>query len=218
MGGCQMTALFQTYGAMLSKAVVIHMVYVVVSVACGFFLGLLLGVLLSRVPRWSGVILPVLSIFQTIPGLVFIGVLFILWGNTASTVIVALSVYAMFPVLKNTYTGILGVEPKYIEAAKGCGMSPLQTLLRVELPLAMPTIVAGLRMSAIYTVSWTVLAAMIGRGGLGTFVYQGVASNNNTLILLGAIPAAVLAIVFGAVIDLLQRKVTPRGLQKEVGK
>ena len=213
-----MTALFQTYGAMLAKAIGIHTVYVLVSVACGFCLGLLLGILLSRVPKWSGIILPVLSIFQTIPGLVFIGVLFILWGNTASTVIVALSVYAMFPVLKNTYTGILGVEEKYIEAARGCGMSPLQTLLRVELPLAMPTIIAGLRMAAIYTVSWTVLAAMIGRGGLGTFVYQGVASNNNTLILLGAIPAAVLAILFGAVIDRLQRKVTPRGLQKEVGK
>ena len=213
-----MTALFQTYGAMLAKAIGIHTVYVLGSVACGFCLGLLLGILLSRVPKWSGIILPVLSIFQTIPGLVFIGVLFILWGNTASTVIVALSVYAMFPVLKNTYTGILGVESKYIEAARGCGMSPLQTLLRVELPLAMPTIIAGLRMAAIYTVSWTVLAAMIGRGGLGTFVYQGVASNNNTLILLGAIPAAILAILFGAVIDRLQRKVTPRGLQKEVGK
>ena len=213
-----MTALFQTYGAMLAKAIGIHTVYVLVSVACGFCLGLLLGILLSRVPKWSGIILPVLSIFQTIPGLVFIGVLFILWGNTASTVIVALSVYAMFPVLKNTYTGILGVEEKYMEAARGCGMSPLQALLRVELPLAMPTIIAGLRMAAIYTVSWTVLAAMIGRGGLGTFVYQGVASNNNTLILLGAIPAAILAILFGAVIDRLQRKVTPRGLQKEVGK
>ena len=213
-----MTALFETYGAMLAKAIGIHTVYVLVSVACGFCLGLLLGILLSRVPKWSGIILPVLSIFQTIPGLVFIGVLFILWGNTASTVIVALSVYAMFPVLKNTYTGILGVESKYIEAARGCGMSPLQALLRVELPLAMPTIIAGLRMAAIYTVSWTVLAAMIGRGGLGTFVYQGVASNNNTLILLGAIPAAILAILFGAVIDRLQRKVTPRGLQKEVGK
>ena len=213
-----MTTLFETYGVMLAKAIGIHTVYVLVSVACGFCLGLLLGILLSRVPKWSGVILPVLSIFQTIPGLVFIGVLFILWGNTASTVIVALSVYAMFPVLKNTYTGILGVESKYIEAARGCGMSPLQALLRVELPLAMPTIIAGLRMAAIYTVSWTVLAAMIGRGGLGTFVYQGVASNNNTLILLGAIPAAVLAILFGAVIDRLQRKVTPRGLRKEVGK
>ena len=213
-----MTSLFETYGSMLAKAIGIHTVYVLVSVACGFCLGLLLGILLSRVPKWSGIILPVLSIFQTIPGLVFIGVLFILWGNTASTVIVALSVYAMFPVLKNTYTGILGVEEKYMEAARGCGMSPLQALLRMELPLAMPTIIAGLRMAAIYTVSWTVLAAMIGRGGLGTFVYQGVASNNNTLILLGAIPAAVLAILYGAVIDRLQRKVTPRGLRKEVGK
>ena len=213
-----MTALFQTYGAMLAKAIGIHTVYVLVSVACGFCLGLLLGILLSRVPKWSGIILPVLSIFQTIPGLVFIGVLFLWLGMVPATVIAALSVYAMFPVLKNTYTGILGVESKYIEAARGCGMSPLQTLLRVELPLAMPTIIAGLRMAAIYTVSWTVLAAMIGRGGLGTFVYQGVASNNNTLILLGAIPAAILAILFGAVIDRLQRKVTPRGLQKEVGK
>ena len=213
-----MTTLFETYGVILAKAIGVHTVYVLVSVACGFCLGLLLGILLSRVPKWSGIILPVLSIFQTIPGLVFIGVLFILWGNTASTVIVALSVYTMFPVLKNTYTGILGVEEKYMEAARGCGMSPLQALLRVELPLAMPTIIAGLRMAAIYTVSWTVLAAMIGRGGLGTFVYQGVASNNNTLILLGAIPAAVLAILFGAVIDRLQRKVTPQGLRKEVGK
>ena len=124
----------------------------------------------------------------------------------------------MFPVLKNTYTGILGVERKYVEAAKGCGMSPFQTLARVELPLAMPTIIAGLRMAAIYTVSWAVLAAMIGLRGLGDFVYQGVNSNNNTLILLGAVPAAVLAIVFGAVIDLLQKKVTPRGLRKGVGK
>lgn len=213
-----MKALFDTYGVMLLKAIGVHTAYVLVSVAIGFALGLMLGILLSRIPKWSGVILPIVSIFQTIPGLVFIGLLFLALGMVPATVIIALSIYAMFPVLKNTYTGILGVESKYIEAARGCGMSPLQTLLRVELPLAMPTIIAGLRMAAIYTVSWTVLAAMIGRGGLGTFVYQGVASNNNTLILLGAIPAAILAILFGAVIDRLQRKVTPRGLQKEVGK
>ncbi|WP_295586272.1 ABC transporter permease [uncultured Oscillibacter sp.] len=213
-----MSALMETYGAMLLKAIGTHTVYVLVSVAIGFVLGLVLGILLSRVPRWSMVILPVLSIFQTIPGLVFIGVLYICWGMIYPTVIVALSIYAMFPVLKNTYTGILEVEDKYIEAAKGCGMSRLQTLVKVELPLAMPTIIAGLRMSTIYTVSWAVLAAMIGFGGLGNFVYQGVSSNNNTLILLGAVPAAVLAIVFGAVIDVLQKKVTPRGMQKEVGK
>lgn len=166
----------------------------------------------------SGIIIPILSIFQTFPGLVFIGVLFIWWGNIYPTVIVALSVYAMFPVLKNTYTGILEVEPKYIEAAKGCGMSSFQTLVRVELPLAMPVIISGLRMAAIYTVSWAVLASMIGLGGLGDFVYRGTSSNNNTLILLGAIPAAILAVLFGLVIDLLQKRVTPRGLRKEAGK
>lgn len=190
-----------------------------ISVAIGFSVGLVCGILLSRVPRWlSGIIIPVLSIFQTIPGLVFIGVLFIFWGDIYPTVIVALSVYAMFPVLKNTYTGILGVEERYLEAARGCGMSPFQTLIRVELPLAMPIIIAGLRMAAIYTVSWAVLASMIGLGGLGDFVYRGTSSNNNTLILLGAIPAAVLAILFGVLIDLLQKKVTPRGLWKEAGR
>ena len=212
-----MRALFDTYGAMLARAIVTHTVYVLVSVSIGFLLGLVLGILLSRAPRrLSGVLLPVVSIFQTIPGLVFIGVLFLWLGMVPATVIAALSVYAMFPVLKNTYTGILGVEPKFLEAAKGCGMSSLQTLLKVELPLAMPTIIAGLRMAAVYTVSWAVLAAMIGLGGLGDFVYQGTASNNNTLILLGAIPAAILAVAIGALIDLLQKKVTSRGLRKEV--
>ena len=213
-----MRALIDTYGVMLVKAIGIHTVYVLVSVAIGFALGLLLGILLSRIPKWSGIILPVVSVFQTIPGLVFIGVLFLWLGMVPATVITALSIYAMFPVLKNTYTGLLGVEPKYLEAARGCGMSRFQRLIKVELPLAMPTIIAGLRMAAVYTVSWAVLAAMIGLGGLGDFVYQGTASNNNTLILLGAIPAAILAIVIGALIDLLQKKVTPRGLRKGVGK
>ena len=214
-----MRALFDTYGGMLGKAILVHTGYVFAATAAGFLLGLLLGILFSRLPRkLAGALMPVLSIFQTIPGLVFIGLLFMALGMVPATVLISLSIYAMFPVLKNTYTGILGVEPKYIEAAKGCGMSRLQALVKVELPLAMPSIVAGLRMSAVYTVSWAVLAAMIGQGGLGDFVYQGTNSNNNTLILLGAIPAALLAIATGAAIDLLQKAVTPRGLRKEVGK
>lgn len=213
-----MREFFSVYGGMLVRAVGVHIVYVLVSVAVGFVLGLALGVLLSRAPSWSGVLLPLVSVLQTIPGLVFIGVLFLWLGMRPATAIIALSIYAMFPVLKNTYTGVLSVEPKYLEAARGCGMSPLQALWQVELPLAMPTIVAGLRMSAIYTVSWTVLAAMIGLGGLGTFVYQGVSSNNHALIIAGAVPAAVLAVVIGALIDLLQKKVTPRGMRKGGGK
>ena len=202
----------------LVRSIGVHLFYTLVSVAIGFVLGLGLGILLSRFPRQARFILPLLSLFNTIPGVVFIGLLFLVLHVQPATVLIALSIYAMFPVLKNTYTGILGVEGKYIEAAKGCGMSSLQALVKVELPLAMPTIIAGLRMAAIYTVSWAVLASMIGLGGLGDFVYRGTSSNNNTLILLGAIPAAILAVLFGLVIDLLQKRVTPRGLRKEAGK
>ena len=195
-----------------------HLFFTLASVAIGFALGVVLGVLLSRRPRLSGVVLPILSIFNTIPGIVFIGLLFLAWGTHAATVLAALGIYATFPVLKNTYAGLVSVDPQYLEAARGCGMSPWQSLLRVELPLAMPTIIGGLRLSTVYTVSWAVLASMIGLGGLGDFVYRGTSSNNNTLILLGAIPAAILAVLFGLVIDLLQKRVTPRGLRKEAGK
>ena len=177
-------------------------------------LGLSLGIGLSRLPTLAKYLLPLLSILNTVPGIVFIGVLFILIGMTPATVIIALSIYAMFPVLKNTVTGLNGVDPQYKEAARGCGMSHFQRLYLVELPLAMPTIIGGLRLSTVYTVSWAVLAAMIGEGGLGDFVYKGVSSNNNELILQGAIPAAVLALTLGALVDLLQRHVVPRGLRK----
>lgn len=209
-----MKELINTYGLALLKALGIHTVYVLVSVAIGFAIGLVVGILLSRKPGWSTVVLPIVSIFQTIPGLVFIGVLFIWIGMKPATVIIALSVYAMFPVMKNTYTGILEIDPKYIDTANGCGMTSTQRLFQVELPLAMPTIIAGLRMATVYTVSWAVLAAMIGLGGLGDFIYQGTYTNNNLLILIGAVPAAILAVVLTSIIDHLQKKVTPQGLKK----
>lgn len=198
---------------MLLKAVLVHLEYVFIAVTVGFILGLVLGILLSRIPKFSGLIMGIISLLQTVPGIVFIGVLFIYVGMKPISVIIALSIYAMFPVLKNTYTGIMSVDKGYVEAATGCGMSSMQALLRVELPLAMPHVIAGLRLATIYTVSWAVLAAMIGQGGLGDFIYQGVDSNNNTLIIGGAIPAALIAIGAGALIDRLQKRVTPGGMR-----
>ena len=199
------------------KQTAIHTGYTLVCVAIGFVVGLALGIGLSRLPRLSRYLLPLLSILNTVPGIVFIGVLFIWIGMRPATVIIALSIYAMFPVLKNTVAGLNGVEEQYKEAARGCGMNQLQRLRHVELPLAMPTIIGGLRLSTVYTVSWAVLAAMIGQHGLGDFVYRGVSSNNNELILQGAIPAAILALVLGGLVDLLQRHVVPRGLRKGGG-
>ena len=212
-----MNAFFAAYGALLWRSILIHLGYVLAAVTAGFLLGVLLGIGLSRLPKsWAAVLLPVLSVFQTVPGIVFLGLLFLALGMVPATVLIALSVYAMFPILKNTYTGLSQVESRYLEAARGCGMSPLQSLRRVELPLAMPSIIGGLRMSTVYTVSWTVLASMIGLGGLGDFIYQGVSSNNNVLIVAGAVPAALMAVVLGTLLDRLQKRVVPRGLDKEV--
>ncbi len=204
----------ETLFSSLLRAIGVHLVYTVVSVSFGFLMGLLLGVLLSRLPRLSKVIFPILSIFNTVPGIVFIGLLFLWLNARPATVLIALSIYATFPVLKNTYAGLMAVDQQYKEAARGCGMDHWQRLSMVELPLAMPTIIGGLRISTVYTVSWAVLAAMIGQGGLGDFIYQGVSSNNNTLILQGAIPAAVLAFLLGSLVDALQRRAMPRGMRK----
>ena len=196
------------------RAVAVHLGYTLASVSIGFVLGVVLGILLTRAPKLSKLILPVLSVLNTIPGIVFIGVLFLYLGRQPATVLTALSVYAMFPVLKNTFTGLTEVDAQYKEAARGCGMDHFQRLVLVELPLAMPTIIGGLRIATVYTVSWAVVAAMIGLGGLGDFIYQGVSSNNDALILQGAVPAALLAFALGALVDVLQRHVVPRGLRK----
>ncbi|MEI3141558.1 MAG: ABC transporter permease [Lawsonibacter sp.] len=199
------------------RAVAVHLGYTVVSVAVGFVLGVALGIVLSRFPRAARFILPALSVLNTVPGIVFIGLLFLWLGMRPVTVLAALSIYAAFPVLKNTVAGLAAVEPQYKEAARGCGMDQFQRLRLVELPLAMPTIIGGLRLSTVYTVSWAVLAAMIGQGGLGDFIYKGVSSNNHVLILQGAIPAALLAFLLGSLVDALQKRVVPRGMRSGKG-
>ncbi|MBW7572981.1 ABC transporter permease [Caproiciproducens faecalis] len=210
-----MSNFFRLYGEKLLNAIGTHLFYVLISVSIGFVIALFLGILLSRVPKISKYVLPVLSVVQTIPGIVFIGILFLYLGMVPATVLAALSIYAIFPVLKNTYTGLIGVSEQYKEAAKGCGMSSLQSLLRVELPLALPAIIGGLRMSTVYIVSWAVLASMIGLGGLGDFIYIGVSTNNNTLIIAGAVPAAILAVGLGLLIDCFQKKAVPKGLRRD---
>jgi osmoprotectant transport system permease protein len=211
-----MSRFLSLYGERLMAAFVAHFVYVAVSVSIAFVIAMLLGIMLSRVPKIAGFMIPLMSIFQTIPGIVFIGILFLYLGMKPVTVIVALSVYAVFPMLKNTYVGLVEIPAQCIEAAKGCGMSPMQILVRVEIPLALPSIISGLRMSTVYTVSWAVLTAMIGLGGLGEFIYAGVSSNNNTLILAGAIPAALMAVMFSQAIDLLRKLLIPKQIRRDI--
>ncbi len=199
---------WQLYGQKLIVAIGVHLGYVLLSVSMGFIVALILGILLSRIPKIAKLIMPLISVFQTIPGIVFIGLLFLVLGMVPATALVALAIYAIFPILKNTYIGLLSVDDSFLDAARGCGMSKLQSLFEVELPLAAPSIIGGLRMSTVYTVSWAVLASMIGLGGLGEFIYIGIYTNNNALIVAGAIPSAVMAIALSLLIDCVKKSVT----------
>ena len=127
-----MAAWFDLYGEKLIKATFIHLGYVLLCVSIAFIIALFLGICLSRVPRFANIILPIISIFQTVPGIVFVGILFIYLGMKPITIIVALSVYAIFPILKNTFIGLLEVPNQYVDAAKGCGMSKFKDYLRLS--------------------------------------------------------------------------------------
>ena len=212
-----MSRTWSLYSSRLPNVISTHFMYVMTAVSIAFVVAFFLGILLSRTPKkGANIILTVISVFQTIPGIVFIGILFIYNGMVPSTVIFALTIYAIFPILKNTYVGIISVSEEYKDAAKGCGMSTIQILAKVEIPLALPAIINGLRLSTVYTVSWTVLAAMIGLGGLGELIYTGVNSNNHSLILLGAIPAATMAITLSMAIDLLRKALIPKQIRRDI--
>lgn len=203
------------YAEKLGIAILQHIGYVLVSVGIAVVIALVLAGVLSRYRKAAGFILPVISVFQTVPGIVFIGLLMLKFGMTQFTVVLALSIYAIFPILKNAYQGFVEVEPGIIEVAQGCGMNRKQIFFQVELPLAMPAIFSGVRMSLIYTVSWAILAAMIGQGGPGEFIYRGIDANVKEYIVIGSIPIAILAIVFRLLIDRLEKIVVSKGIQED---
>ncbi|WP_050182025.1 osmoprotectant update ABC transporter permease/substrate-binding subunit OpuFB [Domibacillus robiginosus] len=161
-----------------------------------------LGILLTRKQRAAESIIGITAVLQTIPSLALLGLLIPLFGIGKVPAVIALVVYALLPILRNTYTGIKEVDPSLIEAARGMGMNQKRRLLKVELPLAMPVIMAGIRTAMVLIVGTATLAALIGAGGLGDLILLGIDRNNTALIILGAVPAALLAILF----DVLLRR------------
>ena len=178
-----------------------HLVLTGVSTGLAIVIGLPLGILAST-KRWLRVsVLAAIGIFQTVPSLAMLAILLALVGKIGAVpAIIALTIYALLPIVRNTVTGIEGVPPDVVEAARGIGMTRLQQLRMVELPLAMPVLIAGVRTAAVVGVGITTLSAFIGAGGLGQFINRGLALSNMQLILLGAIPAALLAMLVDGVI------------------
>lgn len=186
-----------------------HVALVAVSTVLAVAAGVPLGVLLTRRRRLARPILAVANIVQTVPSLALFGFLIplpLIGGIGARTAIVALVVYALLPILRNTYAGITSVEPATVEAAVGLGMTPGQTLRSVELPLALPVVLAGVRIAAVVSIGLATIAAAIGAGGLGVLIYRGIAIVDNRLILAGAVPAALLALAVDAGLGFVEKR------------
>lgn len=197
----------------VADALLVHIHMSLLSIFFAVLIAVPLSILLTRHDGAAKPVLAVAGVIQTIPGLVMLGIGLLLFGLGMLPAVIVLVAYAILPILQNTYTGIREVDGLYTEAARGIGMSSAQILFKVEFPIAFPAIVAGIRLSFVYIISWATLAALIGAGGLGDLIWTGLSCYDTNMILAGAIPASLLAIAAGLIMDFVQRAVTPRGLK-----
>lgn len=200
---------FTTHRQEILEAIEQHLLLVGISMAIATAISVPLGIVIVARPGLRALALAVANIFQTIPSLALFGFLIplpILGGIGARTAIVALVLYAILPILRNTYVGLTGIDPAILEAAEAMGMTENQVMFRVRLPLAKSFILAGIRTALVITIGIATIAAAIGAGGLGTFIFRGVAMVSNVVILAGAIPAAILALLADYSLGFLERR------------
>ncbi|NJM69975.1 MAG: ABC transporter permease [Scytonema sp. RU_4_4] len=186
------------YASEILERTLEHLLLVVVSIGIATLVGIPLGILITRRKNLRQPILGIANILQTVPSLALFGLLIPvpgIGGIGASPAIVALTLYSLLPIIRNTYTGITGVDSAIIEAGRGMGMTDRELLLQVEIPLALSVILAGVRVATVIAIGIATIAAAIGAGGLGELIFRGIAVVNNQLLLAGAIPAAIIALV-----------------------
>ena len=189
-----------------------HLWLVSVSTVLAVLIGIPLGILITRWPALNKPVLGGANVIQTIPSLALFGFLLPApWiGERADRLaILALTLYALLPLIRNTYTGIKGVDRSVVEAARGMGMTDGQLLWQVELPLALGVIIAGVRVATVISIGLATIAAAIGAGGLGEYIFRGLAMVNNSVILAGAIPAALMALLADVSLGWLEKRLSP---------
>ena len=200
---------FVTHRSDIFQATLTHLTLVSISMLIAIAIAVPLGMFIVQRPALRSIALGIASILQTIPSLALFGFLIpipFIGGIGTRTAIVALVLYALLPILRNTYVGLTNIDPAVLQAAEAMGMTENQIMWRVRLPLALSVILAGIRTSTIITIGVATIAAAIGAGGLGTFIFRGVAMVSDAVILAGAIPAALLAIIADALLALLERR------------
>ncbi|MEM7726074.1 MAG: ABC transporter permease [Cyanobacteria bacterium P01_A01_bin.45] len=197
------------YGPEIITNALDHLILVVVSIGIATLIGIPLGILITRQKNLRQPVLGFANILQTIPSLAMFGLLIpvpVIGGIGKVPAIVALTLYSLLPIIRNTYTGITGVNPAIRESGRGMGMTDKELLLQVEMPMAMPVILAGVRVATVIAIGIATIAAAIGAGGLGIFIFRGISTVNDQLILAGAVPAAAIALVADLAIGALEKK------------
>ena len=200
---------FVTHRAEICSTTLEHVELVLIAMAIAVAIAIPLGIFIAQRPAARTVALGIASVFQTIPSLALFGFLIpipFIGGIGKRTAVVALVLYALLPILRNTYVGLTGIDAAVLEAATAMGMTPWQVMWRVRLPLALSVILAGIRTATVITIGVATIAAAIGAGGLGTFIFRGVAMVSDAVILAGAIPAALLALLADGLLALLERR------------
>jgi len=194
-----------------------HLVLVVSAMVAAIFTGIPLGIFITRKPQYASLVLGIANILQTIPSLAIFGILIsvpYLGGIGKAPAIVALILYALLPLIRNTYIGIQTIDPAIRNTGKAMGMTDWQLLVQVDLPLASATILSGVRVATVISVGIATIAAAIGGGGLGVFIFRGIASVNNQLILAGAIPSALIALAVDYSLGLLEKRLMQRSSRR----
>lgn len=195
-----------------------HIEMTVIAVVCAILIGVPLGILISYIKKLGKPIMGVANIIQAIPSMAMLGLAIPLLGIGVLPAVVMVTIYSLLPIIKNTYTGISSIDPDLVEAAAGIGLTKWQVLSKIKIPMALPVIMAGVRISAVTAVGLMTMAAFIGAGGLGFLVFSGIRTVNNAQILAGAIPACILALVVDYLMAIIEKLVTPISLQKSFSK
>ncbi|MFS0638335.1 glycine betaine ABC transporter substrate-binding protein [Mesobacillus foraminis] len=194
-----------------------HLYLSVVSVLIAIVVGVPLGILVSKNKQLSKPIIGTANVVQAVPSLALLGFLIPFIGIGSTPAIVMVVLYSLLPIVKNTYTGLTNIEPDILEAAKGIGLTKSQTMRKIQLPLAFPIIMAGVRISAVTAVGLMTIAAFVGAGGLGYLVFSGVSTVDNNMILAGAIPACILALLIDFIVGRLESKISYTNRQGKAG-
>lgn len=194
-----------------------HIQLTIIAVLIAVIIGVPLGILITKNKKLANGVIGFANLTQAIPSLAILGFLIPVIGIGSAPAITMVVLYSMLPIIKNTYTGITNINPDMLEAAKGLGMTSGQTLKLIKIPLAMPVMMAGIRMAAVTAVGLMTIAAFVGAGGLGYLVFSGIQTVDNNLILFGAIPAAVLALVIDWITGKIEEATMPNGIKKSDG-